>query len=134
MPEQAQVVAVVESFLPLQHRLDVAAEDADAAFVADLPVTRTLIVYGNGDIGDLPASVTSFEGDVLILEGGYDAFAAAILTAPELGEDATPAEIDDYRLRSALHAHFTGSAIQSAPPPKPGKKIKRAGSKKEGGC
>jgi hypothetical protein len=114
--------------------LAVTAEDTDAAFVSDLPVTRTLIVYGNGEIGDLPATVTSFEGDVLILEGGYDAFAAEILTAPELGEDTTPAQIEEYQLRSALHAHFTGSAIQSAPPPKPGKKIKRAGSKKEGGC
>jgi len=114
--------------------LAVTADDPEAAFVADLPTTRTLIVYGNGETSALPQSVNGFEGDVLVLEGGYDAFAAAVLTAPELGDDPSPQEIEDYRMRSALHAHFTGASVQSAPPPRPKKQIKRAGSKKEGGC
>jgi rhodanese-related sulfurtransferase len=113
--------------------LAVSGDDADAAFVSDLPATRTLVVYGEGG-AMLPASVNSFDGNVVVLEGGYDAFAAAILTPPVLGEDPTPDEIQDFTLRSALHAHFTGSALQDAPPPpRPKKQIKRAG-KKEGGC
>jgi rhodanese-related sulfurtransferase len=113
--------------------LAVTEDDTDAAFVADLPTTRTLVVYG--DTGtELPASVYSFEGNVVVLAGGYDAFASQILTAPVLGDNPTPDEIQDFKLRSALHAHFTGSALQDAPPPpRPKKQIKRAG-KKEGGC
>jgi hypothetical protein len=109
-------------------------EDPEAGFVADLPVTRKLVVYGNEDLTTLPPSVHSFEGDVLILEGGYEAFAADILTAPELGDDPTPDQIEDFRLRSALHAYFTGSAIKDAPPPPTPKKQQRRASKKEGGC
>jgi hypothetical protein len=110
------------------------AEDPDAAFVTDLPTTRTLIVYGNGETSTMPPSVMSFEGEVLVIEGGYDAFAAAILDTPVLGEEPTPAEIEDFRLRSALHAYFTGASIQEAPTPvRPKKQIRRA-NKKEGGC
>jgi hypothetical protein len=109
-------------------------DDPDVGFVADLPVTRKLVVYGNGDPETLPPSVYSFEGDVLIMEGGYDAFASVILTAPELGDDPSPGEIEDFRLRSALHAYFTGSAIKDAPPPPTPKKQQKRASKKEGGC
>jgi hypothetical protein len=113
--------------------LAVTDEEPNAAFVADLPMTRTLIVYGDGETTEVPASVASYEGTVLILEGGYGSFAARILEPPVLEDDPTPAQVDDYKLRSALHAHFTGSAVTSTPP-QPKKQIKRAGSKKEGGC
>lgn len=109
-------------------------EDPDAVFIADLPSTRTLVVYGDGDPATLPASVHSFEGNVLLLEGGYEAFAAEILSAPQLGSDPTPRAIEDFRLRSALHAYFTGSAVTNAPPPPAPKKQQRRASKKEGGC
>lgn len=109
----------------------VSGEDPDAGFVADLPPTRKLIVYGRHA---LPTAVRQFEGEVAVLEGGYEAVAAEILTAPVLGSDPPPVEIKDFRLRSALHAHFTGSALQDAPPPpRPKTQIRRAG-KKEGGC
>jgi hypothetical protein len=114
--------------------LTVTEDDPQAAFVADLPTTRTLVVYGDGDVSAMPPSVRGFDGNVLILEGGYDAFAAEVLTAPELGDDPSPQEIEDFRMRSALHAYFTGSSVQNTPPPRPKKKIKRAGHKKEGGC
>jgi hypothetical protein len=114
--------------------LAVTAEDPDAAFVADLPTTRTVILYGNGGIFEMPEAVTSFEGEVLIIEGGYDTFAAEILEAPLLGDEPTPAHIEEFKMRSALHAYFTGASIQEAPAPvRPKKQIRRA-NKKEGGC
>jgi hypothetical protein len=71
---------------------------------------------------------------VLVLQGGYDAFAADILTAPELVADPSTGDIENFRLRSALHTYFTGSAIKDAPPPPTPKKQQRRASKKEGGC
>ena len=114
--------------------IPVTSDDPDTRFIADLPATRTLIVYGDGDDPALPASVNDFAGNVLVLDGGYEAFAATVLTAPELGDDPSSDDIDEYRLLSALHAHFTGSAVKSAPPPRPKKQIKRSSSKKDGGC
>jgi hypothetical protein len=113
--------------------IPVTDEDPEARFIADLPTTRTVIVYGDEGT-ELPASVSVFSGTALVLEGGYEAFAASILTAPELGDDPSPGDIEEYRLLSALHAHFTGSAVKSAPPPRPKKQIKRASKKKDGGC
>jgi hypothetical protein len=114
--------------------IPVPADDPGAGFVADLPLSRTLIVYNQDGTGAIPASVYAFEGHVRVLEGGYARFEAEILTAPELPGDATAGQIELYRLKSALHAHFTGAALTSAPPPPaPKKQIKRA-KKKEGGC
>jgi hypothetical protein len=113
--------------------IPVSADDPDAGFVRDLPTSRILVVYGDAGAA-LPAPVFAFEGDVWVLEGGYEAFEADILTAPELPADATRADIEWFKLQSALHAHFTGvSATSAPPPPMPNKQIKR-GSKKEGGC
>jgi hypothetical protein len=112
----------------------VSADDPDAGFIADLPATRRLVLYGQGDLGTLPEATSRFTGTVYVLDGGYEAFERQILTAPELGENSTREMIDDYQLRAALHAHFTGAATTSAPPPAaPKKKIQRK-SKKEGGC
>jgi hypothetical protein len=114
--------------------LAVTPEEPDAEFVADLPATRTLIAYGDGNPSALPSSFASFEGEVLIIEGGYGAFASDVLAAPVLGDEPTAAQIEDFKMRSALHAYFTGASIQEAPAPvRPKKQIKRA-SKKEGGC
>lgn len=113
--------------------LAVTADDPAAAFVADLPATRALVLYAQGDVDELPAAATRFGGSIYVLDGGYDAFDRSILTAPELGPDPSREAIADFRLRSALHAHFTGAAVTSAPPPAPKKKIQRKG-KKEGGC
>ena len=78
-------------------------------------------------------SVGAFEGQVLIIEGGYEAFEAEILTAPELGESPSADAIREYELRSALHAYFTGASLKKAPTVRPKIQLKRAG-KKEGGC
>jgi hypothetical protein len=111
--------------------LSVTAEDPEAGFVADFPSTRMLVFYGRDT---LPESAQSFEGDIRILEGGYVGFSEQILTAPTLKDDPTTEEISTFRLRSALHAYFTGSALSDAPaPPRPKKQIRRA-TKKEGGC
>jgi hypothetical protein len=114
--------------------LAVGEDDPDASLVSDLPINRTLIVYRQGDAGRLPAAVNSFEGRVLALEGGYEAFAAAILEPPVLPENPSPAQLEEFKMLSALHAHFTGASVEVAPAPvRPKKKIRRA-TKKEGGC
>jgi hypothetical protein len=114
--------------------LAVGADDPDASFVADLPTNRTLIVYRQGDLGGVPASVMAFEGRVLGLEGGYDAFAAAVLEPPVLPENPSPVQLEEFTLLSALHAHFTGASVQVTPAPARPKKTIRRASKKEGGC
>jgi hypothetical protein len=112
----------------------VTADDPNAGFIADLPGTRKLVLYGQADLDELPPAAHRFEGRVYVLEGGYEAFASGVLEAPVLVEDPTPADISDYQLRSALHSHFTGASLSNTPPPpRPKKKIQRKG-KKEGGC
>jgi len=108
-------------------------EDREADFLATLPPTRKLVLYREGTIENLPASAADFDGEVLVLEGGYRAFADEILTAPVIGETPDEAEFADHRLRSALFAHYTGSEAEAAPrlPPK---KVKRLSQKKSDGC
>lgn len=110
-----------------------AEEDREAAFLATLPPTRKLVLYGEGAIEKPPAAAADYGGEVLLLEGGYRAFADEILTAPVMGGSPDTAEIADHRLRSALYAHYTGSEAEAAPrlPPK---RVTRPSQKKSDGC
>jgi hypothetical protein len=110
------------------------AEDPDGSFIANLPATRKLIVYNGETISEVPPSVSAFEGQVFVIEGGYEVFESDVLTAPVLGENPSAGDVAEFQLRSALHAHFTGSSIKKAPaPPRPKIQIRKA-DKKEGGC
>ena len=105
-----------------------------AAFAATLPATRTLVVYAQGDVPDLPAGFEKFPGEVLVLAGGFDAWKAKVLATPEPPADPTPALVAEFRMKSALNGYFTGAA--AAPPPKLVVKAvaPAAAPKKGGGC
>lgn len=104
-----------------------------AAFAAALPATRKLVLYAQGDLPALPPGFEAFPGEVLALAGGFDAWKASVLAAPRPPAEPTPALLAEFRLRSALHGHFSGA---SAPPPP--KLVPRAvaapAPKKGGGC
>lgn len=112
------------------------SEDPTATFVARLAPTRKLVVYSGGDATELPTAVRRYRGPVLVLDGGYPAWTAAALTPPAPPENPTPSQVAELKLRSALHAHYTGAA--AAPPP-PRIDVKPsapspAEPKKGGGC
>jgi uncharacterized membrane protein YedE/YeeE len=92
------------------------AGDADAAFLSDLAATRTLVLYGDSDIKDLPAGARRFGGEIALLTGGFSAFETGILAIPALAVGATAEALADWRLRSALGAWFSGTKVQAPPP------------------
>ncbi len=105
-----------------------------ASFAATLPATRTLVAYGQGDVPALPEGLRAFPGEVLVLAGGFDAWKAAVLAAPEPPAEPTPVLIAEFRMKSALNGYFTGAA--AAPPPKLVVKAvaTSAAPRKGGGC
>lgn len=109
-----------------------AADEEVEAAIAALPTSRTLILVAEPG-APLPDAALRWEGDVRLLDGGYPAFAANVLTAPSLPADPTLAQVATYQRRAALHGYFTGSAPVAAPTP-----VKRAApgpaAKKGGGC
>lgn len=122
------------------------ADDPEARFIADLPPTRTLVLFGSTDLNPtaaghdadapgLPAAVARYKGAVQLVPGGYDAFRAAILEPPAPPTEATPEALSAHRLRAALHARFTGADAPpppaAAPPPVRKAPVKK---KKGGGC
>lgn len=107
--------------------------DDPAGFVAGLPTTRTLIVYGAGPAAALPDAVAAWPGRVARLEGGWDAWRAAVLEAPALPAEPTVAQVRDYRTRAALHGHFTGVAAPAATVTVAPRRAAPA-AKKGGGC
>jgi uncharacterized membrane protein YedE/YeeE len=118
---------------PIPGALCLPADDPSGAFMATLAPTRTLVLYAQGDVAEVPPAAERYAGPLALLEGGYDAFDAAVLAEPVAPKTATSAEASDYRLRVALHARFTGSqATQPAVDVKP-RAVKRA-VKKGGGC
>jgi rhodanese-related sulfurtransferase len=111
------------------------AGDVDAAVVASLSPTRQLVVYGKGDLRELPAGVTSFSGQVVVLTGGWNAWQAAVLTPPVPPTTPTPALVAEFQMRNALHARFTG-ATAAVPVKVEIKSVSSAasGPRKGGGC
>lgn len=109
------------------------ADDPDGAFLKDLPPTRPLVLFGDGDITAVPEPARRFGGELLLVPGGYPAFRQEVLTAPAPPAEADPAALADYRLKSALHGHFTGAASAPAAARVAPKTITRT-VKKGGGC
>lgn len=107
---------------------------AAPAFAATLPATRTLVVYAQGDVAALPAGFEAFPGEVLVLAGGYDAWKAAVLAAPQPPADATPALVAEFRMKAALNGYFTGAAAAPPPPPVVKAAAPSAAPRKGGGC
>ncbi|MGM0576044.1 MAG: YeeE/YedE thiosulfate transporter family protein [Myxococcota bacterium] len=97
------------------------------------PPARDLVLVADGDMAHVPEDAVAYEGRVFKLEGGFPAWKAYALTAPEPPKaDATKAEREEYVFRSGLHAAMTGTK-QAAPSPAPTVKFKPK-KKKGGGC
>ncbi len=105
--------------------------DPEGSLLATLPPTRTLVLYGVGEV-EAPRAASSYGGRVATLAGGYAAFAARVLAEPPLPGSPSRAQIEAWSRRSALHAHFTGVETVAAPPPPP-RAVERK-VKKGGGC
>jgi uncharacterized membrane protein YedE/YeeE len=103
-------------------------------FLADLPTTRTLVLYAAGDLETIPDAAHRFPGTVWVLEGGYAAFNAVILTPPELPEDPSRADIEQFQFVSALNAFFTGVEARSPQIQIQPRKMVRTTKKKGAGC
>jgi len=102
-------------------------------FIADLPATRTLVLFSSGELAKVPAPAARFEGPGLVLGGGFASFNAAVLSKPTAPERPTVAALDQYRLRHALYGHFTGVRAQAQAITVKPMKVKRK-LKKGGGC
>ena len=102
-------------------------------FIADLPATRALVLFGQGSALRLPAAAQKFSGRVLVLDGGFDDFHKQVLRPPTAPKNPTPATLAGYRLRAALHGHFTGTRVKAKPITVKPIKVKRK-IKKGGGC
>jgi rhodanese-related sulfurtransferase len=109
------------------------AGDAQAAFAADLAPTRRLVAYGASGAAVLPAGVRKFLGDVYVLEGGFEGWTSAVLTAPVPPVNPTPDLVARFQLASALHARFTGAAAAAPVEIRPVANVP-TGPRKGGGC
>lgn len=107
--------------------------DDQAAFIADLPATRTLVLYGQQDLARLPDAALAWSGPVVVLAGGFEAFDAAVLQPPALPVEPTRAEVLDHMHRVALNGALTGSDVAVAPVAIPTVKVVHT-AKKGGGC
>lgn len=108
------------------------AGDAKGAFMADLPATRPLVLYGAGDMEQVPASALGYAGKVAVVSGGWMAIEKALYTAPVPPTAADAAGVASYRRRAALHGVLTGTRSVAPVMVRPAA-VKRA-VKKGGGC
>jgi len=109
------------------------ADDPDAGFLATLPPTRELVLFGARDLAGAPASAAKYEGVVRTVDGGLEGFNAAVMEEPKPPEVVTPEALEAFRLRAALHARFTGASAPVDTPAPVVKPVKRE-VKKGGGC
>ncbi len=110
------------------------AEGVDASFFSRLAATRKLVVFtSDGELGELADPLAYFRGPVAVLDGGYAGFASAILEPPRAPDNPTTESLHQYRLLSALHAHFTGVKVEHKPIQVKAVKVERS-IKKGGGC
>ena len=91
------------------------ADDPGVGFVATLPATRTLVLYAQADVDRLPRAATRFPGRVQVLDGGFPPSPGRSSPRPRCPRTPPRQAVDAYRLQSALHGKFTGTA--TAPPP-----------------
>ena len=104
------------------------------AFIATLPATRTLVLYGADELQEVPDEVARFGGSVRVLAGGWEAFQEEILEAPAVPENPTPTAVTEYRHRAALNAYFTGNEAPAAPVVARLVAVQRADGPRGGGC
>ncbi len=110
-----------------------AAELTEAFVTTELQPTRRVVVFNGAKIEQLPGHLNHFEGQILVLAGGFTAFRDQLLTQPEPPANPTQDALADYRLRSSLHAYFTGSRAPAKTVKLKPRKVTRT-LKKGGGC
>jgi hypothetical protein len=110
------------------------ADDPEGKFFASLPETRKLVLYAEGPLRALPEPAQRFPGQVVVLEGGFEAFRETVLAPPAVPRAPTPEAIAEFKLRSALHGYFTGARVQQAAPAIPVHTAPGGAKKKAGGC
>jgi rhodanese-related sulfurtransferase len=97
------------------------------------PGARDLVIVSDGALEQLPADVLGYKGRVLVLDGGFDAWKAFALTAPEpLPTNAAPADREAWAFRSGVVAAMTG--VKQAPPAAAPTAAFQPKKKKGGGC
>lgn len=117
----------------LPHATCLPKDDPEASFLATLPPTRTLVLFGDGELAYLPTPALAYAGQLRTLAGGRSDFHRLILTAPTLPAEPSATALSSYRLRAALHARFTGSKQKLEAPAPTVKPVTRT-VKKGGGC
>lgn len=84
--------------------------------LADAPPAPDLVVVGEGELAEVPAEIRAFRGEVLVLAGGFPAWADYALATPTPpAPGASEAELEAYRVRAGIHAAVTG--VKAPPPP-----------------
>jgi len=111
----------------------VPAEKLAALRLADASPSRDLVLVGASDLAAVPPDAAGFPGRLYVLAGGFrgwEAYALAPPAPPEAG--ASPAALEEYRVREGLHSALTG--MKSAPPPPAPTAAPAAPKKGGGGC
>jgi len=106
-------------------------DDVEGRFIETLPPTRTLVLYSNEVMTELPNPAKGYKGPVAVLDGTFNSFQSDVLDVPKLPTDPTVENLEEYRLKNALHQQFTGQ--KTAPVDLKPKATSRA-VKKGGGC
>jgi hypothetical protein len=93
------------------------------------------VLTGDGSVPDELRIPEKYS--VKLLEGGYAQWKETILTEPTLPENASEEEQQQFRIRKALYAYFTGAALEAPKVTTPLPDFKATGGKKKkpaGGC
>ncbi len=84
--------------------------------LADANGARDLVLVSGSDLAALPPAAAGYPGKVRALQGGFPAWEAFALRAPEPpAPGAGPEERELYRVRAGMAAAMTG--VKAAPPP-----------------
>ncbi|MDF1564422.1 MAG: YeeE/YedE thiosulfate transporter family protein [Deltaproteobacteria bacterium] len=108
-------------------------DDNLSGLFASLPATRELLLYGEGELAELPPGTAAFAGHLHALSGGFEGFARLEAAAPALPADPSPAQVEENRRLHALHAWLSG-AVDAGPPPTVERKVIERSTRKGGGC
>lgn len=94
----------------------VPAEQLPKLHLADANGARDLVLVSGSDLAAVPPAAAAYPGKVRALQGGFPAWEAFALRAPEPpAPGAGPEERELYRLRAGMTAAMTG--VKAAPPP-----------------
>ncbi len=84
--------------------------------LADANPTRELVLVGGPELAVPPPAAAAYPGRLALLAGGFPAWEAFALKAPDApAPGASPEAIENYRLRAGIASAMTG--VKAAPPP-----------------